>query len=242
MNVVDGISRETVRRALKNDLKPHLTRCRRIPAEKSGDFVCPMEDVLDVCQRKFGEDEVSACTAEALRKRTKEIRTALPTVPGRPVRFDCEYERNGMANLFMVHAPLSGQGTSRSPTAGRRKISPDSSGTSPMFTSPAKKSVLGMGNLNTHKPGSLYCAFPPDQAGRICDRFEVHCTPKYGTRLNIAESGISVLSRQRLSRRIPDRETLCREVSAWQKARNADPAPVKQRFTAQDAHIKLHSL
>ncbi len=99
-----------------------------------------------------------------------------------------------------------------------------------------------MDNLNAHEPVSLYHALPPDQAGRLCKRFEVHCTPKHGTRLNIAESGISALSRQRLSRRIPDRETLRREVSAWQKARNADPAPVKQRFTAEDARIKLHSL
>ncbi len=93
-----------------------------------------------------------------------------------------------------------------------------------------------------HKPASLYYAFLPDQAGRICDRFEVHHTPKHGTRLNIPESEISVLSRQRLSRRIPDWEMLCREVPAWQKALNANPALVKQRFTARDAHIKLHSL
>ncbi len=107
---------------------------------------------------------------------------------------------------------------------------------------PGKKIVPAMDNLNTHKSVSLYHAFPPDQAGRICDRFEVHHTPKHGSWLNIAESEISVLSRQCLSRRIPDRETLCSEVSAWLKARNADPAPVKQRFTAQDARIKLHSL
>ncbi len=121
-------------------MKPHLTRCWRIPAAKSCDFACSMEDVLRVYQRKFSGDEVLVCTAEALRKRTKEVRTALPTAPGRPARFDCEYERNGTANLFMVHAPLAGQGMSKSPTAGRRKISPSSSGISPIFTSPAKKS------------------------------------------------------------------------------------------------------
>ncbi len=223
-------------------MKPHLTRRRRIPAEKSGDFAYSMEDVLKVCQRKFSEDEVPACTAEATKQQTKEIRTALPTAPGRPARFDCEYERNGTANLFMVHAPLS----------GRRHVKITDRRTKKDFAEllrdiadihfPGKKIVPAMDNLNTHKSVSLYHAFPPDQAGRICDRFEVHHTPKHGTRLNIAESGISVLIRQRLSRRIPDRETLRREVSAWQKARNADPAPVKQRFTAQDAHIKLHSL
>ncbi len=220
-------------------MKPHLTRCWRIPAENSGDFACSMEDVLRVYQRKFSENEVLVCTAEALRKRTKEVRTALPTAPGRPARFDCEYERNGTANLFMVHAPLAGQGMSKSPTAGRRKISPSSSERSPTFTSPAKKSCQPW---TTHELSSLYYAFPPEQAGRLYERFEVHHTPKHGSWLNIAESEISVLSRQCLSRRIPDRETLCREVSAWEKARNADPAPVKQRFTAEDARTELHSL
>ncbi len=107
---------------------------------------------------------------------------------------------------------------------------------------PGKKIVLVMDNLNTHKLSGLYYAFPPEQAGRLCERFEVHHTPKHGSWLNIAESEISVLSRQCLSRRIPDRETLCREVMAWQEARNADRAPVKQRFTAENARIKLHSL
>ncbi len=107
---------------------------------------------------------------------------------------------------------------------------------------PGKKIVPVMDNLNTHELSSLYHAFPPEQAGRLCQRFEVHHAPKHGSRLNIAESGISVLSRQRLSRRIPDRETLRREVSAWRKLRNTDSVPVKQRLTAEGAYIKLHSL
>ncbi len=138
LNVVDGISRETVRSTLK---KRFETASYAVPAHSGGEsdgFAYSMEDVLRVYQRKFGENEVPACTAEALRKRTKEVRTALPAAPGRLARCDREYERNGTANLFMVHAPLSDQGMSRSPTAGRRKISPGSSGTSPTFTSPAK--------------------------------------------------------------------------------------------------------
>ncbi len=223
-------------------MKPHLTRRWRIPAAKSSDFACSMEDVLDVYQRKFDEDEVPACTAEALRKRTKEVRTALPTAPGRPARFDCEYERNGTANLFMVHAPLSGWRHVKITDRRTKKDFAELLRDIADVHFPGKKIVPAMDNLNTHKPVSLYCALPPDEAGRLRKRFEVHHTPKHGSWLNIAESGISVLSRQCLSRRIPDRETLRREVSAWQKAHNADPAPVKQRFTAEDARIKLHSL
>ncbi len=221
-------------------MKPHLTRCQCIPAENSGDFACSMEDVLRVYQRKFSGDEVLVCTAEASKQQTKEVRTALPTAPGRPARFDCEYERNGTANLFMVHAPLAGWRHVKITDRRTKKDFAELLRDIADVHFPGKKKSCPP--WTTHELSSLYCAFPPEQAGRLYERFEVHHTPKHGSWLNIAESGISVLSRQCLSRRIPDRETLCREVSAWQKARNADPAPVKQRFTAQDARIKLHSL
>ncbi len=223
-------------------MKPHLTRCQCIPAENSGDFACSMEDVLRVYQRKFSGDEVLVCMDEASKQQTKEVRTALPTAPGRPARFDCEYERNGTANLFMVHAPLAGWRHVKITDRRTKKDFAELLRDIADIHFPGKKIVLVMDNLNTHKLSSLYHAFPPEQAGRLYERFEVHHTPKHGSWLNIAESEISVLSRQCLSRRIPDRKTLCREVSAWEKAHNADPAPVKWRFTAEDARIKLHSL
>ena len=97
-------------------------------------------------------------------------------------------------------------------------------------------------NLNTHKPASLYKAFDPDEAKRIAEKLEFHYTPKHGSWLNIAEIELSVLSRQCLSRRIPDQETLKREIQAWQNQRNQLRATVQWHFTTKDARIKLKRL
>ncbi len=107
---------------------------------------------------------------------------------------------------------------------------------------PGRKIVLVMDNLNTHKLSSLYKAFPAGEASRLAGRFEVHHTPKHGSWLNMAEIEIGVLSRQCLARRIPDRETLEREVAAWQARCNAAATPVDWRFTTEDARVKLKSL
>lgn len=99
-----------------------------------------------------------------------------------------------------------------------------------------------MDNLNTHKPGSLYAAFKPEEARRIAERLEIHYTPKHGSWLDMAKIEIGVLSRQCLDRRIPDQATLRAEIEAWQVQRNQKTARVNWRFTTEDARIKLKSL
>ena len=107
----------------------------------------------------------------------------------------------------------------------------------------AEKILLVCDNLNTHKSEtSVYKAFPPDEARRIVEKLEFHYTPKHGSWLNMAEIELSVLSRQCLSRRIPDQETLKREVQAWQDRRNQQRATINWRFTNEDARIKLKTL
>jgi hypothetical protein len=108
--------------------------------------------------------------------------------------------------------------------------------------SKAKKIILVMDNLNTHKGASLYETFPPDEARRLYEKLEIHHTPKHGSWLNIAEIELSVLTRQCLNRRIPDKVTLAREVAAWEQRRNAAQAKVDWRFTTADARIKLKRL
>jgi len=102
--------------------------------------------------------------------------------------------------------------------------------------------VLVQDNLSTHKPASLYETFPAKEARRLVERFEWHYTPKHGSWLDMAESELSVLSRQCLSRRIPDKETLTKEVAAWQKVRNSKHATADWHFTSADARIKLKRL
>ena len=106
----------------------------------------------------------------------------------------------------------------------------------------AERITLVMDNLNTHTGASLYKTFEPAEARRILEKLDIHYTPKHGSWLNMAEIELSVLSGQCLDRRIPDRETLTREIKAWEMRRNASPAPVKWRFTTDDARVKLKRL
>jgi len=172
-----------------------------------------------------------------------EVRQPVSAVPGREYRYDAEYKRNGVSNLFMLFAPLESwrhvevtdQRTKRDWAEAVRQL------VDTHFPH-ATKIVLVMDNLNTHNPSSLYEAFPPEEAKRIADRLEIHYTPKHGSWLNMAEIELSVLGRQCLSRRIPDQRTLRREVAAWEKARNDERATIDWRFTTQDARTKLKRL
>ena len=201
-----------------------------------------MEDVLETYHREYDEDIILVCMDETSKQQTMEIQVPGPTRPGQPAIVDYEYERNGTANLFMVYAPLQGwrwvKVTDRRTRCDwahlMRELVDD------VF--PGKKVVLVLDNLNIHAPSSLYEAFEPAEARRIAERLEIHYTPKHGSWLNIAEIEIGVLSRQCLDRRIPDRETMQREVAAWQLRRNREAASVEWRFATADARIKLKSL
>lgn len=214
-----------------------------IPPEANADFVCAMEDILDVYQRPFDLQRPVVCIDEATKQLVKEIRRVIPAAPGRPERVDYEYERNGTANLFMVSEPL----------AGWRRVKVTDRRTKVDFAHlirevvdedypEAEMIVLVMDNLNTHKPASLYEAFEPAEARRILNRLEIHYTPKHGSWLDMAEIELNVLQKQCLDRRIPDQTTLISEVSAWEQARNAEECTIDWQFTTEDARIKLKRL
>jgi hypothetical protein len=163
--------------------------------------------------------------------------------PGQPARHDYEYKRNGVANLFMLFAPLEGwrhvEVTERRTAVDYAHILRD---LSDIHFPKAEKIVLVQDNLNTHAPASLYEAFEPAEARRIVERFEWHNTPKHGSWLNLAESELAVLSGQCLNRRIPDATTLGTEVDAWRTRRNTHNAKANWHFTTADARMKLKSL
>jgi len=179
---------------------------------------------------------------ETSKQHTKETRTPLAMRSGEPEIFDFEYERNGVSNLFMLFAPLIGW---RHVKVTDRHTKIDWAHLIKELVDdhfPDKKIVLVMDNLNTHKLGSLYEAFEPEEARRIAERLEIHYTPKHGSWLDMAEIEIGVLSRQCLDRRIPDQATLRKEINAWQEQRNLNPVCVNWRLTTEDARIKLKSL
>ncbi len=201
-----------------------------------------MEDVLKTYAREHDDGTVLVCMDETSKQQTRETRTPLPTRPGRPAGFDFEYERNGTANLFMACAPLAAwrhvEVTDRRTKRDFARLLRDMAD----VHFPGRRIVLVMDNPDTHRLSTPCEAFDPAEASRLADRFEVHHTPKHGSWPDMAETGINVLSRQCLDRRIPDRETMVREVAAWQRHRNGSAKPVDWRFRTDYARIRLKSL
>ena len=173
-----------------------------------------MEDVLEVYQRPHDPTRQVVCLDETSKQLIAETRVPIPAKPGRVVRYDYEYERNGTANLFMLFAPLEGwrhvKVTDRHAAVDYAQVLKELSDT--CFPE-VEKIVLVQDNLSTHKPASLYEAFPAAEARRLVERFEWHYTPKHGSWLDMAESELGVLSSQCLDRRIPDKQTLIEEVA-----------------------------
>lgn len=229
--------------AKKNDLKPWLKQHWVLPKEADAEFVCAMEDVLEVYTRPYDAARPVVCVDEASKQLVADVTPPLPMQPGQPARQDYEYERRGTANLFMLFAPLAGwrhvKVTDRRTNVDFAHILRD---LSDVHYPAADKIVLVMDNLNTHKLSVLYQAFPPDEARRLYERFDVHHTPKHASWLNMAECELSVLSRQCLAQRIDARARLVDEVDAWQKPRNAAQVRVDWQFKTSDARIKLKRL
>jgi hypothetical protein len=202
-----------------------------------------MEDVLAVYLRPRDADFPLVCFDETSKQLIADTREPIPMKPGRPARADYEYERNGTANLFMFFTPL--EGWRHIKVTGRRTAVDYAHALKDLADKhfpKAKKIVLVQDNLNTHKPASLYEAFPPAEARRLVERFEWHYSPKHGSWLNMAESELGILSNQCLDRRIPDQKTLSKEIAAWEKDRNKHHAKADWQFTTEDARIKLKHL
>jgi len=202
-----------------------------------------MEDILEVYARPYNCNLPVVCMDESSIQLIGEVHKPIPAAPGHPVLVDDEYVRNGVANIFLEVEPLGGKRNVKI-TERRTRIDwahfikemlneryPD-----------AEKVVLVMDNLNTHNAGSLYQAFPPEEAKHLANRLETHYTPKHGSWLDIAEIELSVLKRQCLAGRIDCIEKMRNKVSAWNIDRNNRQAKVDWQFTAKNARIKLKRL
>lgn len=202
-----------------------------------------MEDVLSVYCLPYDPQIPQICMDESSKQLIGEVQIPLPARPGQPVRYDAEYVRNGVTELFLFVEPLTGW---RHVTVTERRTRRDWAEAVKQLLDQrfptARRIRLVMDNLNTHTVASLYEAFPAPEARRLAERLEIHYTPKHGSWLNIAEIALSGLSTQCLDRRLPDVATTQREVAAWEASRNGDPIPVKWRFTTADARIRLRHL
>jgi transposase len=236
----EAVSRETVRRRLaEDDLKPWRRDMWCIP-QLDGTYVARMEDVLDLYAEAADPKRPVVCFDESPTQLIGEVREPIPAAPGQPERYDCEYHRNGTANLFVFldahrswrHVKVTDQRTAQDFAACMRDLTdihyPD-----------ADQIRVVMDNLSTHTAGALYDTFPAPEAHRILQRLEFHYTPKHASWLNMVEIEIGVLRSQCLDRRISEREVLHTEVAAWQRQRNASGARIKWKFTTQKARQKL---
>jgi hypothetical protein len=204
-----------------------------------------MEDVLDVYARPYGPARPVVCVDEGGKQLIGDVREPLPVRPGAAAKqdYEYEYERGGIANLFMAFEPLAGW---RHVEVTERKTAADFARFLRLLSDgplrDAERIVLVCDNLNTHTPAALYEAFEPAEARRLAERFEGHYTPKHGSWLNVAEMELSALARQCLDRRIPDPEALRRAVATWEWARNVAAVKVDWQFSTADARVKLKKL
>jgi len=209
----------------------------------SAEFVWRMEDVLDLYAKPYDPKRPLVCFDEHLVQLVTERRRPLPAKPGRAERYDYEYQRNGTRNLFVFFQPWSG---SRHVRVTEQRTKVDYAHSMQYLVDEllpqTDQIVVVQDNLNTHTPAALYETFEPPEAKRILDRLEFHYTPKHGSWLNMVEIEIGVLCEQCLDDRIPDEETLCRKIAAWETERNDKGATVNWQFTSIDARNKLKRL
>ncbi len=201
-----------------------------------------MEMVLDVYKQPHRKELPVVCMDESPKQLIKETRLPILSSPGHLAKYDYEYERCGVCNIFLASEPLAGK---RLVEITERKTKTDWA----LFIEKianeypkAKKITLVMDNYNTHKAGSLYEVFLPEKAKQLLDRFNFVFTPKHGSWLNMAEIELNVLNGQCLNRRIDNLPKVIRECISWQKHRNNMNAKINWQFTTKAARIKLKRL
>lgn len=202
-----------------------------------------MEDVLDVYEMPYNPMRPVVCMDEKPYQLLGDVREQLPMRPGDDLKTDSEYKRNGTCSIFAFVEPLGGKHhTSIHEHRTAVDWAYEIKYLSDVMYPNAEKIILVMDNLNTHKPASLYKAFPPAEARRIIKRLEIHYTPKHGSWLDMAEIELNVMTRQCLARRIEEISLLRSELSAWETERNNDEAKIQWHFQTGDAREKLISL
>ena len=232
----ESVSRERVRRRLaENHLKPWRKDMWCIP-QVDGEYVARMEDVLDLYAEASDPKRPAICFDESPIQIIGEVRQPIPARPGQIERYDCEYRRNGTANLFVF---LDVHRSWRKVKVTERRDAEDFAACMRELTDPhypkAERIRVVLDNLSTHSVGALYQTFPACEARRVLRRLEFH----YASWLNMVEIDIGVLARQCLDRRIESRTKLAAETAVWEKQRNAARARIKWMFTTEKARAKM---
>lgn len=236
----DNISRDTVgRRLAENEIKPWRKDMWCIP-QVDAEYVARMEDVLDLYAEAPDPKRPVVCFDESPTQLIGEVRQPIPAEPGQIERYDCEYKRNGTANLFVFldahrswrHVKVTDSRAAVDFAACMRELAD-------IHFPQAERIRVVLDNLSTHTVGALYQAFTACEARRVLQRLEFHYVPKHASWLNMVEIEIGVLRGQCLDRRIDNRERLVSEIAAWERQRNASGARIKWMFTTDKARAKM---
>ena len=236
----ESLSRETVRRRLaENDLKPWRKKMWCVP-QVDTEYVARMEDVLDLYAEEPDPKRPVVCFDESPIQLIGEVRQPIAPEPGQIERYDCEYRRNGTANLFVF---LDAKRPWRRVKVTERRAAQDFATCmrelADVHYPKAERIRVVLDNLSTHSPGALYQTFPAKQARRLLRRIEFHYVPKHASWLNMVEIEIGVLASQCLDRRIDSYACLLTETAAWEKQRNAARARINWMFTTEKARAKM---
>ena len=194
---------------------------------------------MELYHRPYDPKRPMVCLDEKSTQLLANLRVPLALQPGHAVRQDYEYKRNGTRNLFVLVEPKAGF---RHVLVTQRRTKQDFARmmrylVDVIYPDPECIIDVVMDNLNTHHYHSLVETFGKPEADRIMNRLEFHYTPAHASWLNMAEIELSILSKQCLSRRVPDEWTLTTEIIAWEDARNAKKANIRWNFTVHDARI-----
>ena len=236
----ESLSRETVRRRLaENDLKPWRRKMWCVP-QVDGEYVARMEDVLDLYAEQHDPNRPVVCFDESPIQLIGEVRGPIPPEPGQIERYDCEYRRNGTANLFVFldtnrpwrKVKVTARRTAQDFAACMRELTD-------VYYPRAERIRVVLDNLSSHSAGALYQTFSADEARRVLRRLEFHYVPKHASWLNMVEIEIGVLVSQCLDRRIESHTRLVAEIAAWESHRNASRARINWMFTTEKARVKM---
>jgi hypothetical protein len=207
--------------------------------ELTEEFIKRMMDILELYERPHNPKIPVICFDEKSKQLLIHKRNPIPAKPGMPERYDSEYVRNGTVNLFVAVEPKAGR---RHVLIRKQRTGRDFAIFMEWLVShypDALKIIIVLDNLNTHVVKWIFETFDEEKAKEIIKRIEFHKTPNHGSWLNMAEIEISVLETECLNRRIPDRDTLEKEVAAWEKMRNDQKAQIDWRFTREKAKEKF---
>ena len=237
---LETVSPETIRQRLKeNDLKPWQKKMWCI-GKLDATYLARMEHILDLYAEPADPMRPIINFDEAGKQLVEHVNEPIPMKPGKVAKDDYEYQRAGMANIFMFFDRHRGW---RKTKVTDRKTAIDFAECMRELVDqeyPESKCIrVVLDNLSTHTEASLYKAFPPEEARRILRRLEFHYTPKHASWLNMAEIEIGNMNQQCLDRRIPDKDTLIEELMSWQEQRNEEKASIKWMFNLDSARTKL---